>query len=356
MIETDALVIGAGPVGLWAVFELGLQGLHCQVVDTQAQAGGQCVALYGSKPIYDIPGLPVVSGEGLTTALLEQVKPFKPGYHFRQQISALAPLADGRWQIQTETLNQDAGPTFLARVVFIAAGVGAFVPKAPKLADLGTLLGRHVFFETPQADAWPERRVCVLGGEQEAVSAVLALADHARAHPITLLHRREVLQAEPADLAHLSALRAAGRVRLVVGQVQALVHHADQSGTLCALQIDTPQGQLLEMPCETLLIAQGLSPKLGAISQWGLAMHRKQVQVDTANFATSLPGIFAMGDIVDYPGKKKLIVSGFHEATQAAFGAAALLQPQQNAVLQYTTSSTLLHQRLGLGSAPTAAH
>jgi thioredoxin reductase (NADPH) len=349
-ITTDVLVIGAGPVGLWAVFELGLQGLHCEVVDTLDQAGGQCMALYADKPIYDIPGRPVVSGQALTQDLLQQIKPFQAGLHFRQQVTALTAAAEGCWQVQCRHLAGGPDPVFAARAVVIAAGVGAFLPKTPKLDGLAELSGRHVFFDAPDASQLAERHVCVLGGEHEAVQAALTLADQATTKTITLLHRRDVLQAPQEALERLSALRAQGRIRFVTGQVQQLHTTPSLPAALQSLHIDTPDDGMLELPCDVLLIAQGLSPKLGPLSQWGLDMARKQLCVDSASFATSAPGIYAVGDIVDYPGKRKLIVSGFHEATQAAFAIAAQLDPEHSSVLQYTTSSTLLHQRLGVYS------
>lgn len=348
MIETDALVIGAGPIGLWAVFELGLQGIRCEVVETLEQAGGQCAALYADKPIYDIPGMPVVSGQDLTRALLQQVKPFEPAFHFGQQVSALSRMQDERWQVQVRGVHTGTTQTLTARSIFIAAGLGAFMPKTPKLEGLENLLGQHIFFQCPEAKPSAAAKVCVLGGEQDAVSCVLLLVDKYPDITPTLIHRRDVFKAQEADLTRLAALRASGKVQFVTGQVQALLTSDAPANALCGVQVDTMDGDLITIETNTLVIQQGLSPKLGPIAEWGLAMARKQLSVDMATFSTSQSGIYAMGDIVHYPGKKKLIVSGFHEATQAAFAAAAVLRPEQSQVLQYTTSSALLQQRLGL--------
>ena len=348
VLETDALVIGAGPIGLWAVFELGLQGLTCEVVDTLDEAGGQCVALYADKPIYDIPGLPVVSGSDLTQSLLQQIKPFHAGFHFGHQVSALSRLEDGRWHVQAHGVHTGKAQSFAARSIFIAAGVGAFVPKSPKLEGVEALQGQHVFFQYPDSAPLTAGKVCVLGGEQAAVSCVLQLIREHPALTVTLIHRRNVLKAQEADLSRLSALQSSGRVEFVIGQVSALLTSDAAPHALRAVQVDTSEGNLIHIDAHTLVIQQGLSPKLGPLADWGLAMARKQLSVDLETFSTSQSGIYAMGDIVQYPGKRKLIVSGFHEATQAAFAAAAVLLPEQSQVLQYTTSSALLQKRLGL--------
>ncbi len=350
MIEADALVIGAGPVGLWAVFELGLQGIAAHVVDVQDETGGQCIALYADKPIYDIPGVPYCTGRILTHQLLVQVAPFAPTFHFGQQVSALERHSDGRWQVTT-SLHHQPHQTFLVRTVFIAAGVGAFVPKELKVDGLAAFLGRHLFYNTHQAEVFTGKAVVIVGGDDAAVAHAIALAcaGPQQASSVTLVHRRDVLQAPDADLAQFAALRDAGKIRFVAGQVTAIAASGDApNAALTDVIVTTPDDDHLTLPLDALLVCQGISPKLGPIAQWGLAMERKQLMVDTGTFATSEPGIFAIGDIVGYPGKKKLILSGFHEATLAAFAAAALLRPEQSGVLQYTTSSELLQRRLGV--------
>ncbi|HEY8906161.1 MAG TPA: NAD(P)/FAD-dependent oxidoreductase [Rhodoferax sp.] len=346
MIETDALVIGAGPVGLFAVFELGLQGIAVQVVDVLDKAGGQCIALYPDKPIYDIPGVPVCTGRELVGRLLQQVAPFKPAFHLGQQVSTVEQQPDGRWLVSTTRLQQPC-QQFLARTVIIAAGVGAFVPKELKLDGLAELLGQQVFYRLAPPAASAGKHVVIAGGEDEAVANALALATDGpgRAQSVTLVHRRDVLQASVEQLTELAALRQAGHIHFVAGQITA-VQTAD--GVLTGVAVNTPDDQTLNLPLDTLLICMGISPKLGPLTQWGLEMERKQLCVSLETFATSAPGIFAVGDVITYPGKKKLIVSGFHEATLAAFAAAALIHPDASTVLQYTTSSALLQQRLGV--------
>lgn len=342
MIETDALVIGGGPVGLWTVFELGLLGIQTHVVDTLDFPGGQCAELYADKPIFDIPGVPLCTGRELTELLVKQIAPFACQFHFGQQVSQLERQPDGRLLLTTTQQTQ-----FLTRTLFIAAGVGAFMPRELKLEGLAAFLGQQLFYRVAPAQACAAKNVVIVGGDEPAVANALALAqtDTDRPASITLMHRRDVLQAPPETLAQFAALRDAGSIRFVAGQPTGLALDGQH---LTGLVICTPADESLTLPLDTLLVCLGVSPKLGPISQWGLAMERKQLSVNTATFATSEPGIFAVGDISTYPGKKKLIVCGFHEATLAAFAAAALIHPEQSTVLQYTTSSALLQQRLGV--------
>ena len=340
-IPTDALVIGAGPVGLFEVFQLGLQGIHAQVVDVLEQAGGQCIELYPDKPLYDIPGLPYSTGRELTQRLLQQVAPFKPAFHFSQQVTEIGRQTDGRWLVATPKQQ------FSTRTLFIAAGVGAFVPKELKLDGLAAFAGSQLFYRLPRPERLKGRHVVVVGGEEAAVDNAIALADEGpqQAASVTLIHRRDALQASPQALARLAELRASGRIKFVAGQVSAIQTHGD---CLTGVAVATPDDQTLSLSLDVLLVHLGISPKLGPVAEWGLAMERKQLSVDPATLATSEAGIYAVGDINSYPGKKKLIVCGFHEATLAAFAAAAYLDPQASGVLQYTTSSALLQQRLGV--------
>jgi thioredoxin reductase (NADPH) len=342
VIETEALVIGAGPVGLFQVFQLGLQGIHAHVVDVLGEPGGQCLALYPDKPIYDIPGIALCTGRELTQRLLAQVAPFKPAFHFNQQVSQVQRRDDGHWLVAASQQQ------FLTRTLFIAAGVGAFVPKELKVEGLATFAGSQLFYQTYSPERLAGQRVLVVGGEDAAVESAIALAAHGtqQAQSVTLLHRRDVLQASTSALAELAALRGSGRIQFIAGQITGI---QTSDGQLCAVQVNTPEDQTISLPVDALLVCLGLSPKLGPITQWGLAMQRKQLSVSSETFATNEPGIYAVGDVVTYPGKKKLIVCGFHEATLAAFAAASYLQPTVSGVLQYTSSSALLQQRLGVG-------
>lgn len=342
--ETDALVIGAGPVGLFQVFELGLLGIHADMVDALPHAGGQCAELYADKPIYDVPGLPVCSGRELIERLQQQIRPFAPTLHLSQEVTALTALPDGRFQVESS-----AGTRWLARTVFIAAGVGAFSPKRLRLEGAEALEGRQVHHHFDSLDA-SGQRVLVLGGEAPAVEAAVQLAEAGQAAQVTLVHRKDAFKAPADRLARLQALRDAGRVQVAVGQPMALRMAGDH---LQGLDILDATAQTQSLPADHLLVRLGLSPRLGAIADWGLALERKLVTVDTARFETSLPGVYAVGDINHYPGKRKLLVSGFHEATLAAFAAAERVFPGQPIHLQYTTTSPKLHERLGV---PTPGH
>lgn len=345
-IETDAVVIGAGPVGLYQVFQLGLQGVHVHVVDALARPGGQPVELYGDKPIYDIPGLPTVTGQALVEQLARQVNPFKPTCHLAHRVSALAVQTDGRFLLTT-----DCGLTLLARTVFIAAGVGAFVPKKLPVPALAPFEGTQVLHHPPLTLDVTGRTVVVAGGDQAALDWALAIAANRQVNgvrSVTLLHRRDVIQADAHSLAHMSALCASGELVFKVGQVVGVAQAAGQPAAMAGLQISGPDGETAVLGADLLVVMQGISPKLGPLTDWGLAMARKQLTVNTETFETSQRGIFAVGDIVTYPGKKKLLVCGFHECVLAAFGAAAFLFPDHHAPLEYTSSSSRLQQLLGV--------
>jgi thioredoxin reductase (NADPH) len=337
-IETDALVIGAGPVGLFQVFELGLLGVHAHVVDALPFAGGQCIALYADKPIYDIPAVKKCTGRELVDRLLDQASPFKPTFHFSQTVEALERLGDGRYALQTS-----AGTHFVAKTVFIAAGVGAFKARQLHVEGLAVFEGTQLRYHLPDVHTLNQQDVVVVGGEESALKAAIALCA-AATQSVTLVHRRDVFHGEAATLAQIKALRAAGRLRFVEGQVTGVRGQQRLHG----LVITDNEAQTRNVALDTLLVSLGLSPKLGPVAAWGLDMERKQLSVDTQSFATSAPGIFAVGDINTYPGKKKLILCGFHEATLAAFAAKELITPNERVQLQYTTASTQLHRALGV--------
>ena len=344
VIATDAVVIGAGPVGLFQVFQLGLQEIHAELIDALPHLGGQCIELYPDKPIYDIPGLPVCSGRELADRLARQMAPMRPGLHLGQTVASVAPREDGRFDIETST-----GQRFETRSVIIAGGVGAFEPRRLKLDGIERHEGRQLHHHLPADDLLKAQRVVVLGGEEAAVETALALTDDPdkpdAPASVTLVHRRDVLKANPEQLAEVAARIAAGRLMFVAGQP---IGHDQADGRLALLQIVQPDASTLRLPVDQLLVRLGISPRLGAIAEWGLAMERKQLAVDTERFETSVPGIHAVGDVNTYPGKKKLILCGFHEATLAAFAAAARLFPDRPQHLQYTTTSPKLHRLLGV--------
>lgn len=340
-IETDALVIGAGPVGLFQVFQLGLQGLTCQVVDALPHIGGQCIELYANKPIYDIPGIPLCTGRELIERLEQQIQPFATPFHLGQLVNTLERRPDGRLAVGTT-----AGKSFAARCVFIAAGVGAFVPRHLPVEGLQAFDGQQVFHRLEDAGACQDLHVLVAGDNEQALSCAVTLAGMQDGPAsITLMHRRDQFQASDEMIASMRNSCAQGRMRFVAAQPTACVVHQNR---LTGLEVLTAEGQSTTLAADRVIACLGLSPRLGPLADWGLAMERKQLPVQTDTYSTHESGIFAVGDINTYPGKKKLILCGFHEATLAAFGACALVHPDQKTLLQYTTTSTQLHQRLGL--------
>jgi thioredoxin reductase (NADPH) len=306
------------------VFELGLLEIKAHVIDSLAQPGGQPIELYPDKPIYDIPAIPVCTGAELTQGLLKQCEPFKPTFHLGQEVSVVAKRDDGRFDVATA-----AGTQFITKTIFIAGGVGAFQPRKPKVEGLTQ-------FEANGQLAY---------GGDSALDWALNLQSIAAS--VTLIHRRDEFRAAPANVAKMKALCADGKMNYLIGQVANFDAH---NGVLKSLNVTVADGTTQVVPLDNLLAFFGLSPRLGPIAEWGLEIERRQVKVDTEKFETTIPGIFAVGDINIYPGKKKLILSGFHEAALAAFGAAKYIFPDKKVTLQYTTTSTKLHTVLGVES------
>ena len=342
VIETDAVIIGAGPVGLFQAFQLGLQDIRCHIVDALAHVGGQCQELYADKPIYDIPGIPVCTGAELIAKLQTQVRPFEPTLHLGQLVAECKPQADGRFALSTQS-----GTQFLSRTVFIAAGVGAFQPRTLLVEGAAELEGTSIHYGLPFTKGIASKDILVIGQDADAISTALALARTSSPAPksVTLMHRRDVFDAPEELVQSMRNAVRAGQLHLQIGQLTGL--HAEQ-GVLQSVTVASAEGETLERPMHHIAAFLGISPKLGPIAQWELALQRKQLEVNTENFSTSTRGIFAVGDINTYPGKKKLILCGFHEATLAAFSAADIVYPNRNTPLQYTTTSTALHRLLGV--------
>ena len=341
-IETDALIVGAGPVGLFQVFQLGLLSIKAHVVDALPHPGGQCMALYPDKPIYDIPGLLATTGRELTERLLKQTAPMGAVFHLGQEVSAVEQRSDGRFDVQTSN-----GTLFVSKTIFIAAGVGAFQPRRLHLEGLAKFEGKQVFYSAGASADFAGKHLVIVGGDETAIDWALNLAGEGplRADSVTLVHRRDNFQAAPASVARMRALHTSGDIKLVIGQPTAWHEHHAQ---LTQLDVTNADGVSLQVSLDAMLVSLGLSPKLGPLANWGLDMERKQLRVDTEKFSTSVAGIFAVGDINTYPGKKKLILCGFHECALAAYGAAELIFPDQSIQLQYTTTSTKLHKLLGV--------
>jgi len=343
-IETDAVIVGAGPVGLFQVFELGLLEIKAHVIDSLAYPGGQCVELYPDKPIYDIPAVPVCTGQELTERLLKQIEPFGATFHLGQEVTAVRKQDDGRFFVETSR-----GTRFIAKTIVIAGGVGSFQPRLLKVEGAEPFDGTQLFYSVKDPAQFAGKNLVVVGGGDSALDWALHFAQDGpdKAESVILIHRRDAFRAAPANVAKMKALCAAHEMQFIVGQITGV---EEQHGRLDRIKVTGSDGVTRLVPADMLLVFFGLSPKLGPIAEWGLGLDRKQIVVDTEKFETTVPGIFAVGDVNTYPGKKKLILSGFHEAALAAFGAAPYVFPDKRIQLQYTTTSPKLHKVLGVES------
>ncbi|HWW47704.1 MAG TPA: NAD(P)/FAD-dependent oxidoreductase [Xanthobacteraceae bacterium] len=337
-IKTDVLIIGAGPCGLFAVFELGLLDMKVHIVDILDKIGGQCAELYPEKPIYDIPAIPMVTGQGLTEALLAQIKPFHPTFHLNEMVESIERIGDPSFRVTT-----DAGKVFEATVVVIAAGGGSFQPKRPPVPGIENYEGSSVFYAVRRMEDFRDKNILIVGGGDSALDWTLNL--HPLAGRITLLHRRDDFRAAPHSVERMRALVAEGRMDLKIGQVAGL---EGEGGMLSAAVIRDNDGATTRLDCDTMLPFFGLTMKLGPVANWGINLESNLIPVDTEAFETSVPGVFAIGDINTYPGKLKLILSGFHEGALMAQKAYHYVYPDKRLVFQYTTSSTSLQKKLGV--------
>lgn len=337
--ETDVVIIGAGPSGLFAVFELGLLGLNAHLVDILDRAGGQCTELYPEKPIYDIPGLPSVKGQELTDNLLAQIKPFAPVFHFGEMATALTKRDDGRWKLAT-----DAGTEIIAPVVVVAAGGGSFMPKRPPVPGIENFEGKSVFYAVRKMDDFRAKKILIAGGGDSALDWAINLAPIAE--KLTLVHHRDGFRAAQHSVDKMRALVAEGKIDFHVASVKALEGEGGQIKTATLAGTDQKTWQ---MEADAFIPFFGLTMKLGPLADFGLSLTDNLIPVDTAKFESGTPGIFAIGDICTYPGKLKLILSGFHEAALMAQAAFHICKPDDKLRFQYTTSSSNLHKKLGQG-------
>lgn len=337
-IKTDVLIIGAGPCGLFAVFELGLLDMKTHVVDILDKIGGQCAELYPEKPIYDIPGIPMVTGQGLTEALMEQIKPFNPTFHLSEMIQSVEKIGNPLFRVTT-----DAGKVFETKVVVIAAGGGSFQPKRPPVPGIEAYEGTSVFYAVRKMEQFRGKELLIVGGGDSALDWTLNL--HPLAKRITLLHRRDDFRAAPHSVEQMRKLVAEGKMDLKIGQVTAL---EGEDGVLKGAQIKGADNAMSAISCDTILPFFGLTMKIGPLAEWGVTLENNLIPVGTETFETNVPGIFAIGDINTYPGKLKLILSGFHEGALMAQKASRYVFPDKRVVFQYTTSSSSLQKKLGV--------
>jgi thioredoxin reductase (NADPH) len=338
-IKTDALIVGAGPCGIFQIFELGLLGLKAHIVDSLAQPGGQCSELYPDKPIYDIPAVPVCTGDELVKNLMTQIEPFGATFHMGEEVQEVRKTDDGFF------VRTGKGTEFDAKTVFIAGGVGSFTPRKLRFPEAEALEDKQLHYRVRNPEQFAGKRIVVLGGGDSALDWAVDLAP--KAASMTLVHRRDEFRGAEATADKLRALAEDGQAEIILSSnATALAMDGEQ---LCGVEItQLGEGTKRVLEADHVLVFFGLSPKLGPIAEWGLEMSRKTIDVDTATFETNIPGIFAIGDIADYPGKKKLILSGFHEAALAAFAAKAIIEPGKKVPLQYTTTSPIMQKRLGV--------
>lgn len=339
-ISTDALIVGGGPCGLFQVFELGLLGIKAHVIDALPYVGGQCAELYPDKPIYDIPAIPVCSAMELVHNLQEQIVPFGPTYHLDQQVIRVEKVSDMEFAV-----NTSSGTEFLTKSVIIAGGVGSFQPQLLRVDGVEGLVDRHVFYRVRDPERFWNKRIVILGGGDSAFDWANELAE--RTESLLLIHRSDRFRAADASVAKMREYELAGQLKFMIGNVNKVYAERD---TLTGVDIVKPDRSIQHVNLDDLLVFFGLSPKLGPIAEWGLNLEKNQIQTDTERFETNVPGIYAIGDIAVYPGKKKLILSGFHEAALAAFAIKARLNPAEKIHLQYTTTSPIMHERLGVSN------
>jgi thioredoxin reductase (NADPH) len=338
-IDADAVIIGAGPVGLFQVFELGLLEIKAHVIDSLGAVGGQCVELYPDKPIYDIPAVPICTGQELTDNLLKQIEPFEPTFHLGQEVTVVQRREDNRFNVETST-----GTRFITKTIFIAAGVGSFQARTIKVEGIEKFEGTQLHYRVKDPSQFEGKNLVICGGGDSALDWALNFVG--KAESVVLLHRRDDFRAAPASVAKMKALCDEYEMQLITGQVTGF---DEKDGQLTEVKVTGADGVTRRVPLDMLMVFFGLSPKLGPIADWGLDIERRQLKVqNTEKFETNVPGIFAVGDINTYPGKKKLILSGFHEAALAAFGAAPYIFPDKKIHMQYTTTSPKLHKILGV--------
>lgn len=340
-ISTDVVIVGAGPVGLFAVFELGLLDIKAHVIDILDRPGGQCAELYPEKPIYDIPGFPIVTGQGLVDNLIEQIRPFGAEFHYGEMVTDLENT--GSADAPSFRVFTDNDKVFECKSVLIAAGGGSFQPKKPPIAGIDEYEGKSVFYSVRKMETMRGKRIMIVGGGDSALDWTLNL--HPLAERITLVHRRDDFRAAPHSVNAMRELVETGKMALLIGQVMEL---KGKDGQLMKAVVRSNDMSTQDIDCDVMMPFFGLTMKLGPIANWGLNLEENLIPTDTEKFETDVPGIFAIGDINTYPGKLKLILSGFHEGALAAQCVHHYVYPDKKLMFQYTTSSSTLQRKLGV--------
>ncbi len=336
MIKTDVLIIGAGPVGLFAIHQLGIKGLKCEVIDNLDKAGGQCIELYPDKPIYDIPAVPKCNGKSLTDDLMKQIKPFKAGFHFNERVQEVKEDAKN-WKITT-----NLGKSFLSPNIIIAGGVGSFEPRRLPLKELEKFENKSVFYAIRNKENLKNKNITIFGGGDSALDWTLELS---KQNKVTLVHRRNEFRGAPHTLSELQNLKSKNKISIKTPFQIEKINTGDQ---LKSVTIKSNDGNSEDIQTDIILGFFGLIMQLGPIADWGLNMNKKTIDVNTENFETNKKGIFAVGDICNYPGKLKLILSGFHEAALASVECFKRARPNEKFRFQFTTSSKEIQERLGV--------
>ena len=336
MIKTDVIIIGAGPVGLFAIHQLGIKGLKAEVIDNLDKAGGQCIELYPEKPIYDIPAIPECTGKELTNSLLEQIKPFQTNFHYNERVNEVVQDKNN-WIVKTSK-----GKNFIAPNIMIAGGVGSFEPRKLALKEAEKFEGKSIFYSVTNKEIFKNKNISIFGGGDSALDWALELSKTSKT---TLIHRREEFRGAPHTLSQIKKLEEQKKISIKT-PYQLIAIEGDKN--VSSIEIKHDNGKTEKIKSDIILSFFGLIMKLGPIAEWGLNMNKKAISVNTDNFQTNKPGIFAVGDICTYPGKLKLILSGFHEVALASVECFKRARPNEKYRFEFTTASKTIHERLGL--------
>ena len=336
MIKTDVVIVGAGPVGLFAVHQLGIKGLKSEVVDNLDKAGGQCIELYPDKPIYDIPAVPECSGKSLTENLLQQIKPFGSNLHLNERVQEIKD-ENGTWILKT-----NKNKTFSTPNIIIAGGVGSFEPRKLPLEEMEKFEGRSVFYSVTDKKLFKNKKISIFGGGDSALDWALEFSKNSK---VTLIHRRDEFRGAPHTLDELKKLKKDGKINI---KTPFQIKSVNEGSELKFIEIQDDNEKIERIETDIVLGFFGLIMQLGPIAEWGLNMNKKTIEVNTETFQTNKPGIFAIGDICNYPGKLKLILSGFHEAALASVECFRRARPNEKYRFQFTTSSKEIQDRLGI--------